>query len=202
MINAVIFDFGGVIVDITDTGSTAEIAAAMGQDKETFKRLHGPVVQKMATGLIDEDGYWREVSELTGKPRPNNWLELWSEKARKNSRLIPGMADLVAELKAKGIRCIVLSNAIPPHMKIARDNGWYDMFDKLYLSAETGYYKPDIRAYTNLLEAEKLRAEECVFVDDMEANLEPAEKLGIQTILAIYPEETIRLIQQSVGSEI
>lgn len=201
MIKAVIFDFGGVIVDISDTGSTKEIAAAMGQEGEAFKQLHGLIVQKMATGLIDEEGYWQEVEKLTGKTRPDNWRGLWSDKARKNSRLIPGMVKLVADLKARGIKCIVLSNAIPPHIKIARDNGWYDIFDAVYLSAETGFYKPDPRAFLQVTETEKLIAEECLFIDDNEANLIPATALGMQTILAIKPEETIRLIQQATGLE-
>lgn len=129
MIKAVIFDFGGVIVDISGSDSAAEIAFTLGEDVNKFKTLHGPFVKEMAEGKIDEEGYWRAVSELTGKPRPTNWIGLWRDKARENTKLFLEMVELVQKLKEGGISCVVLSNTIPPHEEVMRKNGWYEMFD-------------------------------------------------------------------------
>jgi putative hydrolase of the HAD superfamily len=201
VIKAVIFDFGGVMVNIANSGSVNDIAKALGEDGEEFRKIHSPVLRKFASGELNEEEYWQKLSEATGKPRPQNWYELWREKAKQNTCLRTEMVKFVDELKQQGIRCILLSNSIPPHEEIARERGWYKSFDSLYFSIRTGFYKPDIKAYENVLKSEGLRAEECVFVDDTKANLVPARQLGIKTILAISPAQIIAEVRQGVEKE-
>lgn len=61
-----------------------------------------------------------------------------------------------------------------------------ELFDVLLYSFEARAAKPEKAAYVMLLR--KLRkfgvhAEECVFIDDLKHNLEPARKLGMKTVL-------------------
>ena len=188
-------------MNIANSGSVNDIAKALGEDGEEFRKIHSPVLRKFASGELNEEEYWQKLSEATGKPRPQNWYELWREKAKQNTCLRTEMVKFVDELKQQGIRCILLSNSIPPHEEIARERGWYKSFDSLYFSIRTGFYKPDIKAYENVLKSEGLRAEECVFVDDTKANLVPARQLGIKTILAISPAQIIAEVRQGVEKE-
>ena len=56
------------------------------------------------------------------------------------------------------------------------------IFDDYVLSFEAGYMKPDLRIFQIALERAKARAGECVFIDDLEENIEAAAKMGIHTI--------------------
>ncbi len=92
----------------------------------------------------------------------------------------------------------MLSNTIPPHAEFNRSQGWYDYFDKVYLSYEMGVRKPDIRAYEHVLRDQKLSGRECIMVDDIEENLIPAEGLGMQTVLAINPSQAARDVREKM----
>ena len=56
-------------------------------------------------------------------------------------------------------------------------------FDRLYFSHVVGVTKPDPRAYQMVLDENRLKAEECVFIDDYQPYLDSAAKLGMKTIL-------------------
>ena len=53
------------------------------------------------------------------------------------------------------------------------------------LSCEIGIEKPDLRIYKILLHISELPAEEVIFVDDMEENVEAAKAVGLDAILFI-----------------
>ncbi len=55
-------------------------------------------------------------------------------------------------------------------------------FDAYVLSYEVGYMKPAPQIYKVALKKAKARAEECLFIDDREENVEAALKLGIHAI--------------------
>lgn len=54
-------------------------------------------------------------------------------------------------------------------------------FDKVYFSHEIGFRKPNVEAFTYVLEKESLKAEETLFIDDRIENIEGAQKAGLQT---------------------
>jgi len=52
----------------------------------------------------------------------------------------------------------------------------------VYISRETGFTKPDERAFINVLEKENYQAEETLMIGDLyDHDIEPAQKLGLQT---------------------
>jgi len=59
--------------------------------------------------------------------------------------------------------------------------------------------KPDPAIYTTMLELMQMPAEELVFVDDTARNLPPAEELGIATVLATDPADTIAQVERLLG---
>ena len=56
-------------------------------------------------------------------------------------------------------------------------------FDGTVVSALVGICKPDRRIYEYLLFKYGLKAEECIFIDDLPANIEAAKEVGIHGIL-------------------
>jgi epoxide hydrolase-like predicted phosphatase len=86
------------------------------------------------------------------------------------------MNALVRRAHGSGLRTALLSNswgnAYP------RD-GWEDMFDTVVISGEVGLRKPEPEIYLLTCERLGLRPAECVFVDDVDLNVEAARALGI-----------------------
>ncbi|MCL2113737.1 MAG: HAD family hydrolase [Streptococcaceae bacterium] len=62
----------------------------------------------------------------------------------------------------------------------------------IYISGETGFLKPDARAFMNLLNQEHFKAVETLMVGDLiEHDIEPAKKLGMKTAYIGAQKETI-----------
>jgi len=52
--------------------------------------------------------------------------------------------------------------------------------------------KPDPRAFTYVIQAERVKPAEAVFVDDLQENIDTANKLGFKTVLAVSEQQVIQ----------
>ena len=92
---------------------------------------------------------------------------------------IPGMYELIKELKNKGYGIYLLSNASLrqheywPRIEASR------FFDGTIISADEGVMKPGAEYYLRALQKFSLKADECFFIDDLPANIEGALYCGI-----------------------
>jgi len=105
------------------------------------------------------------------------------------------MTEVVEELKERGYKLFLLSNiymADGAHFK--NKYPFLMLFDKLYFSSDTGFYKPDPRAYQQVLEENDLRPDDCIFFDDTKRNVEAAQKLGMEAHVFESPEQVRRLL--------
>ncbi|KJY94873.1 HAD family hydrolase [Pseudoalteromonas piscicida] len=99
--------------------------------------------------------------------------------------LIPlyGTLSLMQRLKAAGYSAYALTDnvhEIVSHLK-ARHTFWQH-FDGEIISAEFGCMKPGKAIFTHLLERYQLAADDCVFLDDVLANVEGAKQVGLHGI--------------------
>jgi len=93
---------------------------------------------------------------------------------------VEGAEDFCKFVKAQGYGVYVLSNA---HKSFYRYfPRYFDLkfFDGVVVSADVHTIKPDIKIYKYLLEKYNLKAEECLFIDDRQDNVEGAIKAGMQ----------------------
>lgn len=74
-----------------------------------------------------------------------------------------------------------------------------ELFDGIVISGEEGMRKPTPAIYELGAERIGLRPEECVFVDDLPFNLEPARELGMATVHHTAAEETIPQLERLLG---
>ena len=68
--------------------------------------------------------------------------------------------------------------------KLCPQNFLLRYFDHIYASCDMKAYKPDASFFTTILEAEGIRPEDAVFVDDSQKNVAGANSLGIHGICA------------------
>lgn len=97
------------------------------------------------------------------------------------------MAALVRRAHDAGLRTALLSNSWGN--EYPRD-GWDDMFDVVVISGEVGMRKPEPRIFEHTTELLGVEPGECVFVDDIEANIAAAVALGWVGVLHTGYETT------------
>ncbi|GII53339.1 hypothetical protein Pth03_17280 [Planotetraspora thailandica] len=91
-------------------------------------------------------------------------------------RPVEEMNEMLRRARAAGISTCLLSNSWANDYP--RD-GWDGLFDAVVISGEVGMRKPEPRIFHHALGLVGLEPEQCVFIDDIEANIQAAEALGI-----------------------
>ncbi len=110
---------------------------------------------------------------------------LWNATFRENEE----MATLLQLLK-KDRPLYLLSNTNDSHYSyLERTHNVSRHFEELILSYLVGLAKPEEAIYLEVLKRSGLKAEECLFVDDLAANIEAAGKVGMNTIRFVGIED-------------
>lgn len=99
--------------------------------------------------------------------------------------LVPmeGMAELIWELKEKGYKIYLLSNASVDLRKYFHRIPGSEYFDGLMVSAEERLLKPQHEIYHTLYSRFRLEPGRCLFIDDSPANIEGALCTGMEGII-------------------
>ena len=92
---------------------------------------------------------------------------------------IDGMEALLKKCREAGHRIFLLSNASRRQHEYWDRVPGAEYFEDTVISADVHLVKPDPEIYLHLLRKNGLKAKECLFVDDMKANTDAAEQLGI-----------------------
>ena len=96
---------------------------------------------------------------------------------------IPGMYDLVADLKQAGYGIYGLTNwASETFYTIVDDYPVFSLLDGMVVSGDVRLLKPDAAIFNCLLDKYGLKAEESVFIDDNAENVAGAIAAGLSAI--------------------
>ena len=97
---------------------------------------------------------------------------------------IPGSVDVLAELRAAGLRLVALSNWSVELFPVARERfDFLAWFEGILISGEVGVNKPDRKIFEHLIERFGIEPATAIFIDDSSANVATAATLefsGIQ----------------------
>lgn len=111
----------------------------------------------------------------------------------------PAMNALVRRAHKSGIRTALLSNSWG---NTYPREGWDEMFDEVVISGEVGLRKPDADIYRLVCDRLGLRPDECVFVDDLVANVAAAVALGFVGVHHTSYETTAGELQVLFGRDL
>ena len=182
VVRGVIFDFGGVLIDMRwDVSAGLEEAHGLPRHALLETLYRTPTWRDIERGQGDLHAWRREahrlLEEQAGRALPrlhDAWLA-----AR---HLIRANVALARRLRP-AYRTAILSNADSSLRGRLRELGIHDLVDTVISSAEEGVAKPDAEIYRRAAERIGLAPEGCVFVDDADANVRAAETLGMRGIL-------------------
>jgi len=176
-----IFDMGGVLC--RDFNDIPVISNYLGITEENFFIYSGENFRKLLDGKIDSNEFWLRFSLKYGKKVKE---ELFGKFF--NPGIIQGTKDIIKQLKKSNSRVVCGTNTIDAHYYYLLNQGVYDIFDEVYASNLMGVSKPDPNFYWHILNKERIKPENTVFVDDIEENIISAQKIGINSILFTDPD--------------
>ena len=108
----------------------------------------------------------------------------WDEWEKMIGGAVEGMEQWITQLKLDGYRIYGLSNWSSETFPLVKDKyPVFAMMDGIVISGEEKIGKPNLLLYQRLLDRYSLNANECVFIDDRQVNIDAGEKLGIKGIL-------------------
>ena len=179
MIRAVIFDLNGVIVRSPLLSDRFRDSFGVGDSEflPALKQIMGKLRQPNAG---DAFAHWKPfLAKWDVNLTKEQFYDFWFSAEKEDS----GMIAIAEQLKRKGIRIFVLSNNFVERAAYYKKHFRFGkIFENIYYSFETGFVKPDKRAFEKLLKDNTLKAGECLYIDNQENNIETAKSIGIKTI--------------------
>lgn len=181
MITTIIFDLNGVLIRSPKLSDI--FCARFNVDREEFMAAFFGIMEKVRKpGAGDSFAHWKPYFDKWKiNLSKDEFFDFWFSSEKE----VPEMTQLVRDLKNEGMRIFIFSNNFAERSDYYQQNFSFleEISEKVYYSWQTGFVKPDPRAYQKLLTDNDLKAEECLYFDDSEKNVEAAKQLGIKSFL-------------------
>ncbi len=181
VIEAVLFDWGGVLIENPAPGLMAYCARALSVPVADYTRVHNQYAEAFQKGQIAESVFWQRICHELARPVPRQ-PSLWGEAFR--AAYVP-RADVFAlarRLRENGQRTSLLSNTEVPAMEFFLELR-YDMFDALTFSCTEGVFKPEREIYEAAARKLCTVPGQGVLIDDKRDFIEGAQNAGMRGIV-------------------
>jgi 2-haloacid dehalogenase len=181
-IDAVVFDLGGVLLDWNPRHLYRQIFA----DPAEMETFLGTICTQQWHLAHDLGADITLSCQQLALQHPSYAPQImaWAERTEE---MVAGQLDdsveLLAELRRAELRCYVLSNMEAPCFEVRLGRfGFLHWFDGHVISGQERVAKPDRRIFRILLARYGLNPQTTIFIDDSEANIAAARKLGMIAI--------------------
>ncbi len=183
-ISTILWDVGGVLLtNGWDHVERDAVLAYFSLDRAEFEARHPEPNDQWERGLIDAEQYLEQT--VFHEPRaftPEDFLA----QMKLQSKLLPTTGlPVLQEIAASGTLELAILNNESRELNDHRIETFelYSYFDCFLSSCYVGLRKPEPRIYQLALDVLQRDAEEVVFIDDRERNIEAARALGINGIV-------------------
>lgn len=182
MYKNIIFDIGNVLLDfkpeeylrtkIKEADKVLEVFKEVFQSEEWLMLDRGTLTEKEAISILINRSENGDLIKLAFE----NWYDLMTP--------IEESVQILKELKNAKYKVYFLSNfQLLAYENVTKRYDFFKLFDGGIVSCKEKLLKPEENIYKKIIEKYQLKPEESVFIDDVQANLEGAEKLNFGTIL-------------------
>ena len=188
-IKAVVFDFGGVLLRWDPRNLYSRFFPEEPQAMEDFLAEIG----FMEWNAQQDKGrpFAEAVASLSNQfQHPAHLINAYQENWKESiTGTIDGTVELLRMLKETGISLYGLSNwSAETFAMVNHEFKFFNLFDEIVLSGEVKLIKPEPELFELFLQKIGKPANQCLFIDDSEANITTARKLGFDTVHFISPE--------------
>jgi putative hydrolase of the HAD superfamily len=187
---AILFDLGGVVLDIDFSRALAAWAPHSRLSSEQLRAAFAAdePFQRHETGHLDNDAYFTHLRRRLALD-----CELAQVQAGFNSIFVGEIAETVQMLDAlrDTVPCYAISNTNAAHVaEIERAfPRLLPRFARVFASYRIGHRKPHPAAFTHVLQEIALPAPEVLLFDDLQPNIDAARALGLQAVRVTSPAD-------------
>lgn len=184
MIKNIVFDFGGVLVQYDFTAYFSKVLGSREKGEWFMRNI-----------LTDENNGLLDKGDKPFRCYIAEWKQRWPDYAIAIDALdrhytdiftgeVPGMYDLMVELKGKGYRLLGLSNWSTKVFDIMdKFPRIFNILEGYLVSHKVHLLKPHKEIYEAFCTQFGVKPEECVFIDDKPENIEGAKSVGMNGIV-------------------
>jgi FMN phosphatase YigB (HAD superfamily) len=199
MINAIIFDFGDVFINL-DKQATVDGLRNLGLT-EWNDDLNQLNIQ-FETGQITRNNFIEGIQKHIPNASTEEILKAWSAILLD----FPLYRLEFLQMLSKKYRLFLLSNTDAIHIETFEQNNgasfygdFYKCFEKVYFSFEIAMRKPNFGIYNYVLNEHDLQAKRTLFIDDKKENTDAALSLGFQVWnLQVGQEDVVDLFNKNI----
>jgi putative hydrolase of the HAD superfamily len=206
MVEAVIWDFGGVLTT-SPFEAFARYESERGLPVDIIRHTNATnhwenAWAKFERAEIDIETFDRlfaaESLALGAEVRGRDVLPLLSGDLR------PEMVEALKRVKARFKTGCITNNLPANAIGSASGRSLYIaevmvLFDHVIESAKIGLRKPDPRIYRMMAEALGVDPAACIYLDDLGINLKPAREMGMTTIKVVNAAQAIAELEAATG---
>ena len=189
MKKTIVFDLGGVLLDWNRRYLYQKIFS----DQDELKYFLREICSLEWNAQMDVDKSFLDATDDLVLKYPEYETQIrayfsrWEEMIRGD---IPGTVEILGELKENSYPLAALSNWSSETFPRVKDQyEFLDWFSPLVISGYIGYKKPDPEPFQILLHELGRDAGDCLFIDDMEDNIQEARRQGFEVIHFTSPEK-------------
>ena len=178
-IDCVLFDLGGVIIELGGVSSLQEIEAFVGDEVQWHQWLASPWVRRFEKGECSATEFSSQVVAEWGLDvAPERFLEIFRDWP---IGPFPGTTDLLTEVR-QSVQIGCLSNTNSMHWE-HQTSSWpvLDVFDFRFLSFELGLAKPDEAIFRAVAERLPFSRDRILYFDDVAVNSDAARSFGFRS---------------------
>lgn len=198
MIKNVIFDIGGVLMNF----KPYEAIKKFDYDLETRNKVYSIVYEdkrwsELDRGTLSNEAYLNSII----KENPNYTKQIQEVFNDFINEITPiyETVSFFKDLKQKEYKLYLLSNFSSSYEMVEKKYPFLKMADGKVISYSVKTIKPEKQIYEILLSKYNLIPNECVFIDDMQQNIEAAKELGINGIVFNSFEDTIKNFEKIIS---
>jgi putative hydrolase of the HAD superfamily len=187
-IEVVLFDLGGVLVELTGVPTMLGwLGNRISADELWRQWLTSPTVRDFERGRLAADLFATQIiAEMSLEIGPEEFLTTFTSWI---AGLYPGALELVSSLPPGLVRATLANTSVLHWPRLMNDLGLEAAFHHHFPSHLTGRIKPDQEAFQHVIDTLGRRADAVLFLDDNRLNIETASSMGIRAAHVRGPAE-------------
>lgn len=197
--NAIIFDLGGVILNLNYLLTINEFKRLGIDNSNVFysKSQQSNIFNQLEIGAISSKVFINNIKKIIPKSTEKELIYAWNLMLLDLPKV---RLDYIKALKKK-YKIFLLSNTNAIHINAIKSKlgpqewiNFYNLFDKVYFSHIIGIRKPDQEAFKIILKENRLNPKEVLFIDDSLQHIKAAKKLGLNYYHLKFGDELTSII--------
>jgi len=200
-IDAVIFDFGNVLIDLDYPRVIRGFSRVANKNQNEIEELvvSAPVLQKFEMGMISPDEFRASINSLLGTKMGERQFEsIWNTMLKSITK---ERMDKVLKIGEK-YDTYILSNTNIIHeiayeemiMEKTGRPSLRDFVKEVYYSHEIGMRKPNLNCFHFVIDDIGIYPSRMLFLDDRLDNVEGAQKAGMKAVQIFDPDTQLNKI--------